>query len=92
MIDLKFGKYGIKTADKLNIVLYQNVPVTKENSPNFGTVNEKTLGYYSNLEHALNAYVKVAVQDENYVATDVTEVLNMLKAIRQEIKEVTHNA
>lgn len=88
MIDLKFGKYGIKTADKLNIVLYQNIPVTKENSPNYGTFREKVLGYYSNLEHALNAYVKVAVQDEDYVATNVTEVLNMLESIKQEIKEV----
>ena len=25
MIDLRFGKYGVKTADKLNIVLYEIV-------------------------------------------------------------------
>ena len=41
MIDLKFGKYGVKTADKLNIVLYELVEVKKKNSPNFGKMNEK---------------------------------------------------
>lgn len=87
MIDLRFGKYGVRTFDKLNIVLYQNIPVTKADSPNYGKVNEKTLGYYSNLEQALNGYVKVAVQDEDYVATNVTEVLDMLKTIQQDIKE-----
>ena len=45
MIDLKFGKYGIKTADKLNIVLYELVEVKKEDSPNYGKMSEKVLGY-----------------------------------------------
>lgn len=91
MVDLRFGKYGVRTFDKLNIVLYQNIPVTKADSKNFGQINQKTLGYYSDLEQALNAYVKVAVQDEDHIATDVTQVLDMLKAIQQNIKEACNN-
>ena len=41
MIDLKFGKYGIKTADKLNIVLYELLEVKKKESPNFGKIAKR---------------------------------------------------
>ena len=41
MIDLKFGKYGIKTADKLNIMLYELLEVKKKDSPEYGKIKEK---------------------------------------------------
>lgn len=86
MIDLKFGKYGIKTADKLNIVLYELLEVKKKESPNFGKMSEKVLGYYSHLEHALNAYIKLAMADDDFNATSIEEV----KVLFIEIKEQIH--
>lgn len=86
MIDLKFGKYGIKTADKLNIMLYELLEVKKKDSPNFVKISEKVLGYFSHLEHALNAYVKVTVADDDFNATSIEEV----KVLLTEIKEKIH--
>lgn len=85
MIDLKFGKYGIKTADKLNIVLYEIGEVKKKDSPNYGNMTEKVLGYFSHLEHALNAYVKVALVDDDFNATSVEEVKVLLTEIKNQI-------
>lgn len=86
MIDLKFGKYGIKTADKLNIVLYELVEVKKKESTEYGKIKEKVLGYFSHLEHTLNAYVKVTVADDDFNATSIEEV----KVLLTEIKEKIH--
>ena len=85
MIDLKFGKYGIKTADKLNIVLYELVEVKKKDSPNYGKTSEKVLGYFSHLEHALNAYTKLAMADDDFNATNIEEVKVLLNDIRNQI-------
>ena len=85
MIDLKFGKYGVKTADKLNIVLYELVKVKKKDSPNYGKMSEKVLGYYSHLEHALNAYVKLAMADDDFNATSIEEVKEMLTELKEQI-------
>ena len=87
MIDLKFGKYGIKTADKLNIVLYELLEVKKKDSPNYGNMTEKVLGYFSHLEHALNAYAKVAMADDDFNATSIEEV----KVLLTELKEKIHS-
>ena len=86
MIDLQFGKYGIKTADRLNIVLYELVENKKEGSKNYGAVSQKILGYYSNLEFALNAYVKVALADDDFNATNVEEVITAIGTIQHRIK------
>lgn len=85
MLNLRFGKYGIKTADKLNIVLYELVEVKKKESPEYGKLKEKVLGYFSHLEHALNAYVKVAMADDDFNATSVEEVKEMLTALKEQI-------
>lgn len=86
MIDLKFGKYGIKTADKLNIILYELVENKKEDSKNYGEIREKVLGYYGELEHALNAYVKIAMADDDFNATSVKEIVNAIWAIKHSIR------
>lgn len=85
MIDLRFGKFGIKTADKLNIVLYKLVEVKKKDSPNFGKMSEKVLGYFSHFEHALNAYAKVAMADDDFNATSIEEVKVILTEIKNQI-------
>lgn len=91
MIDLNFGKYGIRTADKLNIVLYENVENKKEGSENYGKISQKVLGYYSRLEHALNAYVKMAIADDNFNATSINEVIAAIKDIEHTIKNECAN-
>lgn len=85
MIDLKFGKYGIKTADKLNIVLYELVENKKEDSKNFGEIREKVLGYYSELEHALNAYVRLSYMSDETSTKDLNEVKVLLNDIKKQI-------
>lgn len=87
MIDLKFGKYGIKTADRLNIVLYELIENKKEDSKNYGKTYEKVLGYYSGLEHALNAYVKIAMADDDLDLVSVDVILCALNTIRYSIRE-----
>ena len=88
MIDLNFGKYGIRTADKLNIVLYENVINQKPESENFGSVSRKTLGYYHSLQQALQAYSRFALADET--ANNVTELLEAISRLENTIKEVTN--
>ena len=86
MIDLRFGKYGIKTADRLNIVLYENIENKKEDSPNYGKTSQKVLGYYGELEHALNAYVKVAMADDELTFKTVEELIKEIDLIRHSIR------
>lgn len=86
MIDLKFGKYGIKTADRLNIVLYELIENKKEDSKHYGKTYEKVLGYYGKLEHALNAYVKVALVDDELNITSVEELIKTIGFIQHSIR------
>lgn len=86
MIDLKFGKYGIRTADKLNIILYELVENKKEDSKNYGEVREKVLGYYGELEHALNSYTKIAMADDDFNATTVEEVKDAIYTLKHGIR------
>ena len=58
---------------------------TVKESPNYGKMSEKVLGYYSHLEHALNAYAKVAMADDDFNATSIEEVKDMLTEIKEQI-------
>ena len=86
MIDLHFGKYGIKTADRLNIVLYEKVENTKPESKNFGKISEKVLGYYSRLEDAINANVKTVMADDSWNITSIEETIRAINFIQNSIK------
>lgn len=48
-------------------------------------MSEKVLGYYSHLEHALNAYVKLAMADDDFNATSIEEVKVLLTEIKEQI-------
>ena len=88
MVDIKLGKYGIKTADRLNLVLYVEGTISKPGSKNFGSVSTKILGYYSNLEQALNAYVNTVIADEEYTVKDIPGIFALLELIRLQIADV----
>lgn len=87
MINLQFGKYGIKTADERNIILTENVIITKENSKNFGKEFEKVLGYYSNLECALKAYINRALADEDTNINTAELLLDKYEKLHNNITE-----
>ena len=87
MIDLNFGKYGIKTSDKLNIILYENTTVTKEDSPHFGKPSINNLGYDSSLDGALKAYINLRLADNETNYATAEELLTAYAQLKREITE-----
>lgn len=86
MINIKLGEYGIKTSDKLNIVLVQYKTVQDVKSKNYGNTTEKVLGYYSTLEQALRGYTKLTENTCN--ANSINALLAELKAINSRIEKI----
>lgn len=87
MIDIKFGKYSIKTADERNIIITETVLVTKEGSKNFGKEVEKVLGYYSNIGSALKAYINKDLADEEVHIETAKCLLEEFESLNNKVEE-----
>lgn len=75
MVSIDFGDgYKIWTPDEYNVVLIREDVVTNPKAKNYGKTVERRMGYYGNLEQALNAY-KAA-----HLCRFATWILNRLTA------------
>jgi hypothetical protein len=80
------SKYGIKRLDPMNIVVYEIVERTKKEDGS-KYLDDKVLGYYSDLKQALIGYEKYSIRNCN--TTDVDSLLSKLEDIRIAIKGVS---
>lgn len=75
---IEIADYIIRDYDKSNLVLIHKVPVKNPKSPRFGQVKPKEVGYYPNLEMALNR-----LKNELIAQTDVDTVEALLGALHE---------
>jgi hypothetical protein len=81
-LNIKIDKnYSLKS-DPRNVILVENKTVQDGN--NKGTEYESTIGYYGNIEQALNGYLNVKINTSE--ATSIKELLDEIKGVKEIIK------
>lgn len=91
---LEIADYIIRDYDKSNLVLIHKVPVKNTKSPRFGQLKEKEVGYYPNLEMALNRLKNdlVAQSDVNTVETLLAALHEINEMIQEAVNHVAASA
>lgn len=86
---IEISDYVIRTLDKYNIVLAKKVKVQNPESAKFGKIVERRIGYYPNLEMALNSVKnKLILRSEvDTVEALLTEFRNIAKMISDAVNK-----
>lgn len=92
MVSVDFGDgYKIWTPDEYNVVLIREDVVSNPKAKNYGKTVERRMGYYGNLEQALNAYKSARIMEAKTVCNSVELLSELLRQIDRTIKEVCGN-
>lgn len=75
-------KYSLESVDTLNVVLYEHGTVKDKESKNFGKKTKTPVGYFPNVEKALNFLV-----DKEINGTGLKN-LKLIVATIKEVKEI----
>ena len=75
-------KYYLESVDTLNVVLYEHGTVKDKKSKNFGNETKTAVGYFPNVEKALNFLI-----DKEINGTGLKDLKLIVKAIK-EVKEI----
>lgn len=75
-------KYSLESVDTLNVVLYEHGTVKDKKSKNFGNETKNAVGYFPNVEKALNFLI-----DKEINGTGLKDLKLIVKAIK-EVKEI----
>lgn len=78
-------KYGIGS-DENNFVLFE-VKVKGKDSKDVGGVYDVTIGYYGNLEQALQGYVRNSLRKDNDI-NHLKELVNAIDKLNKTIKDI----
>ena len=85
-MNIRLGEYGIKTLDKLQVVLYEIKTVKEEESENYGKEREVVLGYYGNTGTALKGLYELLIRRSE--ANAAKELLDAFKVSEQAVAEL----
>lgn len=85
-MNIRLGEYGIRTLDKLQVVLYEIKTVKKEESENYGKEREMVLGYYGNTGTALKGLYELLIRRSE--ASTAKELLEAFKASERAVAEL----
>lgn len=72
----------ILTSDETQFILKKEIGVDKK-----GDTTYRTLGYYSEIDHALKGYVKYKTRTSD--ATTLQQLLNEIKTLKNYIKNIS---
>lgn len=85
-MNIRLGEYGIRTLDKLQVVLYEIKTVKEKESENYGKEREVVLGYYGNTGTALKGLYELLIRMSE--ANTAKELLEAFRASERAVAEL----
>lgn len=82
-------KYSLESVDTLNIVLYEHGVVKDKKSKNFGKPTKTTVGYFPNVEKALNFLIDKEINGTGL--KDLKLIVSAIKDVKEMVKGVVFN-
>lgn len=79
-------KYSLKAVDTLNVVLYEHGTIQDAESSNFGKPTQSVVGYFPNIEKALNYMVDKELCETGLENLKV--VYSAIKSLKEDIKNL----
>ena len=85
-MNVRLGEYGIRTLDRLQVVLCEYKTVQDKESENYGQEREIILGYYGNTGTALKKLYELLVRRSE--AKTAKKLLDAFKASEQAVEKM----
>ena len=85
-MNVRIGDYGVRTLDKLQVVLYEIKTVQDKESENYGKEREVILGYFGDTGIALKRLYQLMVRRSD--AKTAKDLLEAFKASEQAVAKL----